>query len=93
MILDNNEHDSVIEYVYKDFGHVGTKIHELMDEKGISVYRMEELANIQHRIVKKYYDNKVVRSDFEVLAKFCFVLKCDISDVLYYKPPAINDEK
>lgn len=80
-------HNSVIEYVYKDFGQVGICLDELMDAKGISVNQMAELTDVQHRIVKKYYERKAVRADFEVLAKFCFVLECDIFDILFYKPP------
>ena len=90
MAIGLNEQDSVIEYYYKDFGCVGVKLHELMDQKGISISRMVELADVQYRIVKKYYEQRSVRVDLEILAKFCFVLKCDISDILYYKAPEEN---
>jgi len=61
-----------------------------MDEKDISINRMAELANVQYRIVKKYYEQKSIRIDLEILAKFCYILECDISDILCYQSPSSN---
>lgn len=92
MEFDKYEHEPVIESIYKDVGHIRILLHELMDEQGISVNYMSKLTNIQHRIVKKYYDQRVSRADLEVLAKFCFVLGCDVEDVLHYEPPEIKED-
>jgi putative transcriptional regulator len=64
-----------------------------MDKKGITVNCMAELTDVQHRIIRKYYEQKAVRFDLEILAKFCFVLKCDIADILYYQPPIAESGK
>lgn len=86
-LLESIQYNSVVERIYKDYGRLVVKLNEVMDSKGISVDRMSKLTGIQYQTVKKYYEKKTTQIDQKILAKFCFVLKCDISDILCYHPP------
>ena len=52
-----------------NFGNVKLKLNELMDKKGISISTMSKLANVKS----------------EILAKFCYILDCEIDDILIYE--------
>lgn len=67
-----------------DFGYIESNLQELMDQQGISISEMSHLANIKHEIVKKYYYGRNYALNSEILAKFCYVLDCELSDIIHY---------
>lgn len=70
-----------------DFGTIKLKLklNELMDKKNISISTMSKLANIKYEIVKKYYYGENYAFTSEILAKFCYILDCEIDDILIYE--------
>ena len=76
---------------YKDFGNISLNIGELMDSRGISVSKIVKITGMHHNVVQRYYDNSANRYDAEVLAKFCYVLECDIVDIFSYTLPVENN--
>lgn len=36
-------------------------------------------------LVNRYYNNKVVRIDLDIIARMCYVLDCDINDLIKYE--------
>ena len=69
-----------------DFGQIVIKLKDVMDSKGISINTMSHLANIKYDIVKKYYYGVNYSFNSEILAKFCYILDCDLNDILFYIP-------
>lgn len=72
-----------------DFGIVVLKLSDIMDNQGISIYTMSRLAKVKYEIVKKYYNGESFAFTGEILAKFCYILECDISDILVYQPSKV----
>lgn len=73
---------------YENYGYVDIVIKELMDEKGITKYEMAKRTGIRHQTVKNYYDNvALTKVDLDVISKMCYILDCDISDILKYRKP------
>lgn len=68
-----------------NFGKVRIKLNNLMDEKHISISSMSRMTNIKYEIVKKYYYGESYAFTLEILAKFCYILKCEINDILIYE--------
>ncbi len=67
-----------------NFGKTYLCIKEKMDECGISISEMSHLTGVTYDAVKNYYKNNVFIYNGDILAKFCYVLECDISDILKY---------
>ncbi len=75
----------------RDYGQVIIKVNQLMDDKQLNIYRMSKLTGLKYSTVKSYYTNApLTRIDLDVLAKMCYVLDCEISDILEYLPSTIN---
>ncbi len=61
--------------MYKDYGDIIFDIKTVMDKK----------TGLHHKVVRRYYDGTVIRYDKDVLSKLCFVLGCDLKDIMYYQ--------
>lgn len=61
-----------------------------MDKAGISISKMRRLTGLNHEIVKKYYEDRIVRIDKDVLARITYVLVAcgiDPKEIIEYVPP------
>lgn len=77
--------DSVV--VYRDYGKIKFDIKTIMDKKGITVNQVVKNTGLHHQVVRRYYDGSIVRYDKDVLSKLCFVLDCNLNDIMYYEKP------
>ena len=66
------------------YGCVSIHLKELMEERGITRYRLAKLADTRFEVVEKWYTGTVERIDADVLARFCYILNCDVSDIIKY---------
>lgn len=62
-----------------EYGCVNLNLKNLMDNQNISINRMSRSAKLRYEIVRKYYNNENFWYDREALAKFCYVLNCNIN--------------
>lgn len=73
-----------------DMLHCGTvrvKLAELMKERGISMNQLSFRAEMQRTQLRNYRDNKIQRLDIDILQRLCYVLECDLHDLIEYIPP------
>lgn len=68
----------------QDFGRVIFKIDEVLEEKKISKNKLEKEAKLQRTQLNSYCNNKVKRIDLITIAKICYVLDCQIEDIMEY---------
>ncbi len=54
-------------------------------KKNLTRYELEKITGITYKTINRYYNNKIVKADLEIIAKFCYVLDCEISDLIEYK--------
>lgn len=74
-------------FIYKDYGHIVFNIKSVMDEKGISINQVVKKTGLHHQIIRRYYEGTIERYDKEVLAKLCFVIGCDLTEIMHYEYP------
>ena len=65
-------------------GMIKFKIKDMVDKKGISRYKLQQLTNWNYKRVNAYYLGKVVSINVEELNKFCEIFNCKISDLIEY---------
>lgn len=76
--------------MYKDYGDIIFDIKSVMDKKGITISQVVKKTGLHHKVVRRYYDGTVVRYDKDVLSKLCFVIGCDLKDIMYYQRETKN---
>jgi len=80
---------SVVRHVTYEvnYGSIRLKLAEVIDSRNITRNHLSTLTGVKYPVIDRYYKNKVERMDMDLLAKICFVLDCQISDLLEYLPP------
>ena len=68
-----------------NYGKVEIKLKELMEDQNISINKLSQASQMQRYQLKKYMNNKVQRIDLQVLSRLCYVLECNVEDILEYK--------
>lgn len=68
----------------QSYGRVTLKLAALMDARGITRNRLARLVNTRYEVVDKWYRGQVEKLDLDVLARVCFVLGCNVHDLLEY---------
>lgn len=69
-------------------GEIRIKLAEIMDEKGISMNQLSFRTEMQRTQLRNYRDNKIQRLDIDILKRLCYVLECDLDDIVEYIPPS-----
>ncbi|WP_312048291.1 helix-turn-helix domain-containing protein [Anaerotignum sp.] len=68
----------------KDYGKIRFHVKEIMDSKELTRSKLAKLANIRFEVADKWYHGNIERMDIDVLTRICFVLDCEISDLMTY---------
>lgn len=69
----------------KDYGKINICLKEMMDKKKIKRNTLAALVGTRFEVIKKWYDGDVEKLDLDVLARVCYVLKCEPADIIRYK--------
>ena len=73
----------------RDYGKVEIRLQKIMDKYNISIYQMSKLTGLKYNTIKSYYINApLTKVDLDVVAKMCYVLNCNINDILVYINPS-----
>ena len=72
-------------YTLKDYGKVDINLKQIIDDKKISRSKLSQMVALSYDLVNRYYNNKVSRVDLDVIARFCYILNCNVIDILKYK--------
>ena len=68
-----------------DYGHIQLKLKDVMKAQNISINRLACRAEMQRTQLKAYMNNEIQRIDLAVMARLCYVLECDLQDLLEYQ--------
>ncbi|MEG1658564.1 MAG: helix-turn-helix transcriptional regulator [Oscillibacter sp.] len=69
----------------KEYGRVHVCLREILDGRGMTRNELARAINARFEVVDKWYQGSVAKIDADVLARMCFVLKCEIGDILCYE--------
>lgn len=70
-----------------EWGHFDIILEDYMKVQNISKNKLANEANLQRTQLIAYCKNEVQRPDLGVLARICYVLNCDVTNILRYVPP------
>ena len=69
----------------REYGKVHIRLRKLMDARDMTRNELARAANTRFEVVDKWYRGSVEKIDADVLARFCFVLGCQVEDVIQYE--------
>lgn len=68
-------------------GEIRILLKDILEERNISLNQLSFRAEMQRTQLRNYRDNKVQRLDIDILLRLCYVLECNLSDLIEYIPP------
>lgn len=72
-------------FILKNYGRIKVNIKEIMKEKNVTRNKLSVLTGATYNVINRYYNNSISRVDLDVLARICYVLDCDIKDIIEYE--------
>lgn len=79
----NNDINEIMQEL--EFGEINIKLDALLNDRNISTYELSTKSNIRFQTIKGLRENKSTRINFNVLAKLCYTLNCQVEDLIEYK--------
>ena len=77
----------IVTYHTQEYGTIRVKLREALDNRGITRNRLKTLTGVKYDVIDRYYKNGTIQmADLDFLAKVCFVLNCNLSELLEYIP-------
>lgn len=73
------------------YGNIQLRLDEIIKKRNISLNQLSFRAEMQRTQLRNYRDNKVQRLDIDILKRLCYVLECDLTDLIEYIPPQNED--
>lgn len=43
------------------------------------------MTALSYDLINRYYNNKVIRIDLDIIARICYALDCNVEEILVYK--------
>ena len=71
----------------EEYGEIKCHLTELMGKRNISMNQLSFRTEMQRTQLRNYRDNKIQRLDIDILKRLCYVLECDLHDLIEYIPP------
>ena len=68
-------------------GKIIIHLEDILKERDIALNQLSFRAEMQRTQLRNYRDNKVQRLDIDILLRLCYVLECDLTDLIEYIPP------
>lgn len=73
-----------------ELGEIKIHLDELLKKRNVSLNQLSFRAEMQRTQIRNYRDNKIQRLDIDILLRLCYVLECDLSELIEYIPPKKN---
>jgi len=71
----------------REYGRVSIHLRELLESRRMTRNELARAANTRFEVVDKWCRGEMEKLDADVLARFCFVLHCQVEDILRYEEP------
>lgn len=71
----------------EEYGEIKIHLAEILEAKNISVNQLSFRTEMQRSQIRSYRDNKIQRLDIDILKRLCYVLECDLHELVEYIPP------
>lgn len=68
-------------------GEIKIHLDELIERRGVSLNQLSFRTEMQRSQLRNYRDNKIQRLDIDILKRLCYVLECDLTELIEYIPP------
>ena len=70
---------------FREYGKISIHLRELLEDRRMSRNQLARAINSRFEVVDKWYQGELEKIDADILARICFVLQCDVKDIIRYE--------
>ena len=74
-----------------DCGQIIIHLKDILEDRQVSLNQLSFRTEMQRTQLRNYRDNKIQRLDIDILKRLCYVLDCDLHELIEYIPPKDNN--
>ena len=71
----------------REYGKVHICLREQLEMRNMTRNQLARAINTRFEVVDKWYQGELEKIDADILARICFVLQCEVKDLLQYEKP------
>lgn len=75
-----------------EYGEIKIHLAELIEDRNVTLNQLSFRTEMQRTQLRMYRDNKIQRLDIDILKRLCYVLDCDLHDLIEYIPPQKKED-
>ena len=68
-----------------NYGKIVITLDKTLEKTGVSKFKLAKLTNLDYRVISRLTDGNRVNVDLDTLARICYVLKCDLPELMHYE--------
>ncbi len=68
----------------KDYGRIELRLKKYLERSGYTRNSLARSINTRFEVVDKWCNGSVEKIDSDILARICYVLECNVEDILVY---------
>lgn len=72
-------------FIPREYGNISFHLRKVLAAKHISRNELARAIGTRFEVIDKWCDGNVSRIDADVLARICYVLDCQVQDILTYE--------
>lgn len=69
----------------KDYGHITVKLAALLKERSLTRNALAKKIDTRFEVIDRWCKESMEKIDLDILARLCYVLDCNVEDILEYK--------
>lgn len=69
----------------RDYGRITLHLRERMEELGLNRNQVAAATGTRFEVINKWCKGNVSRIDADILARLCYVLECNVEDIITYE--------
>ena len=72
-------------FMLKNYGTIKINLKEILENRQISRNKLCNMIGANYDLITRYYNNSISRVDLDIISRICFVLNCNVDDIIVYE--------